>query len=586
MIKFPQFRNSVLAFALTATASHALAQYKSIPDNYQSAEPITTLGSITAPVSIVAFIDLECPFSAATVPLIEAMAKAHPDQIHLQIRQFPLDQHTESQLAHEAALAAGAQGRYFDMVDLIQANQRQMTREQYLLYAASLHLDLPRFKRDLDSHRFLPQVRNEVAEGNAIGVNQTPSLFINGKLSTGSVDAPTLASLVKAAIPTPSPSEVPRLAATPEPSPVIAKDLWQQMLSGNPTALGPTDAPVTIVEFTDFQCPFCRRSIDPLHQLIAASGGKVRWVYRSFPLDIHENSEIAAEAALAAGAQGKFWPMHDLLFAQQDVIDRAHIDTFARQIGLDMARFQADLASGNYRAAIASDRVLGNQAGVDGTPSFFINGHALTGARSLPELQQAVALAASEPGMLAPVQLATRVPSDAQEHLIAGTPQSSNSILWFSDVEASAAPAIGHVVQNLLEQQGPQLRVILKSYALPGHANAALTHRALLAASNQNRFWPFYYLLAGQTLPSSPNAARTRILAAAKEAGLDTTTFIKVLDSPEFDHQIEADHLEATSRGVRGVPVLILNGKRVDGIQPLALYEDYLHTDQAAIPAN
>ncbi|WP_041597989.1 DsbA family protein [Granulicella tundricola] len=452
--------------ALLASAPFAAAQ--------------TSFGNPAAPVSIVAFVDLECPFSAETLPHLEAYAQAHPDQVRLQLRQFPLEQHVESRLAHEAALAAGAQGKYLEMVDLIQANQRTMTRDQYLHYAEALHLDLPRFTHDLDTHRFLPQVIDEVNEGNALGVTSTPTLYINGKQTTGAQTLVELSSLIQQADYIHK-ADAPPTVATEDSAAIVSPDLWKQMLTDATQALGPSDAPITVVEFTDFQCPVCRRSVQPLHDFIAASGGKIRWIYRSFPLDIHENSQIAAEADLAAGAQGKFWPMHDLLFAQQDTIDRANLDSFARQIGLDLPRFQADLTSGRFRASIATDRVLGNKAGVDGTPAFFINCHFLSGARSLPEFQQAVALATQQPGTTTPAtQLAAAPPPP--DHLIAGTFNAPNTILWFSDVEASAAPAIGRIIQQLIAQQGPrketQLRVILKSYALPDHPAAALTHRA------------------------------------------------------------------------------------------------------------
>jgi protein-disulfide isomerase len=140
---------------------------------------------------------------------------------------------------------------------------------------------------------------------------------------------------------------------------------------------GPADAKVTIVEFSDFQCPYCKRAADVVSEVSTKYGDDVRVVFRNFPLPYHKSANLAAQASLAAHEQGKFWEMHDQLFAHQQTLDRAAIDGFARELGLDTAKFAAALDSGKYAAAVNADLLAGGPL-VDGTPTLFVNGHKLT----------------------------------------------------------------------------------------------------------------------------------------------------------------------------------------------------------------
>lgn len=141
---------------------------------------------------------------------------------------------------------------------------------------------------------------------------------------------------------------------------------------------GPADAPVTIVEFADFQCPYCRDAVATLARLQAAFPTQVRLVFRDFPLPMHADAPRAAEAAGCADEQGRFWEMHDALFA--GAVRREDLARRAADAGLDAARFQACLTSGRQQTRWQSGRALGLQLGVSATPTFFVNGRAVTGA--------------------------------------------------------------------------------------------------------------------------------------------------------------------------------------------------------------
>jgi protein-disulfide isomerase len=138
---------------------------------------------------------------------------------------------------------------------------------------------------------------------------------------------------------------------------------------------------VTIVEFSDFECPYCRRGYAALDEILDSYDGDVRLVYRHLPLPMHANAQMAAEASLAAHAQGKFWPFHDLLFNNQRSLSPDAIRGFAEELGLDMDAFSAALEAHTYADQVADDVRTARELGLGGTPSFMINGRPLVGAK-------------------------------------------------------------------------------------------------------------------------------------------------------------------------------------------------------------
>lgn len=151
-------------------------------------------------------------------------------------------------------------------------------------------------------------------------------------------------------------------------------------------ALGPADAPITIVEFSDYECPFCKRAHPTVTEVLKKYPDKVRLVFRHFPLDnIHPNARPAAEASLCAEDQGKFWPFHELVFASGSELNAATLRGVAEKAGLDLAKYDACVKERRHRARVDADVAAGREAGVSGTPAFFVNGIPLSGARSVDE---------------------------------------------------------------------------------------------------------------------------------------------------------------------------------------------------------
>jgi len=152
-------------------------------------------------------------------------------------------------------------------------------------------------------------------------------------------------------------------------------------------AKGPEGAPLQVVVFTDFQCPFCRQHAQDLNGLVEHYGDRVRLVVRQFPLPMHPLAHVAAEAALAAHAEGRFWKFHDLLFAEARVdMTEDTLTSVAVQVGLDMSRFQRALETGFFRGIVDKDVRDGESIGVTGTPTTYLNGRELVGSVGLEKL--------------------------------------------------------------------------------------------------------------------------------------------------------------------------------------------------------
>lgn len=554
----------------------------------------SSTGSQDAPVTILEFSDFECPFSRKAAPVIQELLRANPGIIRLVFRQNPLPFHAHSALAHEAALAAGAQGKFWEMHDLLFAHQEKLSEGDLLQYASQLHLDMQNFRQALESHLFRPLVDADLEIGKGLGVTGTPTFFINGTKIVGAQSVESFKAAVDQAL-----GITNKAAAAPIP---IAQGAIEKVEVGSSQVRGAAQAPVTIVEFSDFQCPFCARAVPTLQQLAREYPSGVRWVFKNFPLDFHPDSMLAHKAALAAGEQGKFWEMHDLIFASQGAIRRDDLLQKAGQLGLDMKRFVADLESAKLQKVIDEEKTEGARLGVTGTPTFFVNGKRFVGAWPLDEYKKLVDAElkgnSGKPAMVAAVSPKPDLDA-AKPARSAGTPplgalpkvtfasrgpeMAPITITWYCDLESPLGPQAAELVSQITASYPEKVRVVFKNLPLEFHAHAALAHQAMLAAGAQGKFWQMQQLI----LTNQRKMTRDDLIAHAKALGIDQAKFTRALDKQTFQPVLDQDAADARSQGVYGVPVFFINGKRLDGVQPLALFKTLINSElnnqQAAV---
>ena len=352
-------------------------------------------GPQDAKVTIIEFSDYQCPFSKRVQPTLEKILEKYPNDVKHVFKQHPLAFHKDAPLASEAALASGEQGMFWQMQEIIFENQKKLKEDNLLDYAKELGLDLEQFKADLADHRYKPQVDREAQQAVKIGATGTPAFFVNGRYLSG---AKPLDSFVKVIDDELSGKEIPSKwgknvkegKAQKKTQPAEDPNKIYTIPVGDSPVKGTKDAPITIVMFQDFQCPFSKRSQSTVKQVMDAYPDQIELAFKNFPLGFHKQAMIAAEAGMAADAQGKFWEMHDKIFTNQKQIDIDILKGYAQELNLDMNKFNADLETNRYKKVIDSDMKLARGAGVRGTPTFFINGKKLVGAKPLPAFQEVI----------------------------------------------------------------------------------------------------------------------------------------------------------------------------------------------------
>ncbi len=172
----------------------------------------------------------------------------------------------------------------------------------------------------------------------------------------------------------------------PRAEPKLLDDPVEIPTAGAPSK-GPNDARITIVEFSDFECPYCAKASSEIAQLMSDYPKDVKLIYKQFPLETHPHARMAAQAALAAQEQGKFWELHDRMFANYRQLSREHVASWAQELGVDLAKFNAGMDSKVIATRIEKDLHDGEYAGVNGTPTFFINGQRYNGPPTVSALK-------------------------------------------------------------------------------------------------------------------------------------------------------------------------------------------------------
>lgn len=375
---------------------------------------------------------------------------------------------------------------------------------------------------------------------------------------------------------------------------------------------GAADAKVTLVAFCEFQCPYCKRAAPVLAALQKEYGSSLRVVFKHLPLPFHDRALPAALAVEAAGEQGRFFEMHDRLFASSEPLTDERIETEARELGLELGAFRTARTEDRLRQRIVDDQKLAEQLGVRGTPSFFVNGRKLVGLRPLEafkalideELEKASALLArgtapsalydtlTRDGLTRSAPAATEAgergaspESDQTVHKIElgkspsrGPAAAPITIAVFSDFQCPFCKRIEPTLQALEKEFPGQLRVVWKNFPLAAHGSAARdAARAALAAAEQGQFWAMHDKL----FENQPALDRQSLERYAAELGLQLPAFRTALDSADTEAAIAADLKQGEALGVHGTPALFVNGRRIEGAQPLPIFRTIVKQELA-----
>jgi protein-disulfide isomerase len=584
-----------------------------------------SLGPADAPVVIVEFSDYQCPYCGRAQATLRALLNTYPTQVRLVFKNNPLAFHGDADLAAQAALAAGAQGKFWDYHDLLFENQKAMARSDLEDYAVRLGLDMRRFGEALDQGTFEAAIRGDQALATKLGargipnffINRgIPNFFINGRKFIGSkplaafqevIDAElklaagsTYSARVEANF-VEAPAEKNRKPKSDRPG---GNDLQIYKIPvGNAPVKGSDDAPVTIIEFGDFQCPFCARVRATLETLMSKEQyrGKIRIAFKQLPLPFHKEAKLAAQAALAANTQGKFWEYHDLLFQNQKALGRQDLEFYASEVGLDMVAFRAALDNEVHLADVEADLGQSVTFGARGTPHFFINGKRLSGAQSLEKFEAAVddalvraekfrdrnlsgnalydaivedgaekyVLSERRPRADVPDDKVwkIRIPRDAPSR---GKRNAPITLVEFADFQCPFCARSSTSTDALFTKYGGKIRVVFFNLPLPFHKDASLAAEAAMAAHAQGKFWEYRALLFANTRALK----RDDLERYAEEVGLKMRPFRRALNKRKYKGKVARDLALATRLEARGTPTFFINGRKLVGAQPSAKFEE------------
>lgn len=368
-------------------------------------------GAKNAKVTIVEFSDFQCPFCGRVVPTVKQLLEKYPRDVQVVFVNQPLPFHENAKGAAKAFLAARGQNKAWQLHDKMFANQQALTAPQLEGYAKEVGLDVAKWKKELDDPTTERMLADDQALASSVGANGTPTFFINGRELSGAQPFPAFQAIVD--------EEIKKADALLKGG-VKPERLYERLMADNIAAAPPTapsngangapaapaapvkidlgtspvkgsrSAPVTIVAFSDFQCPFCSRAVPVIKQIEDAYKDKVRIAFKNLPLPFHDHAQLAAEASLAAHEQGKFWPYHDTLFANQQALERPSLEKYAADLGLDVGKFKVALDSGRFKKQVEEDARLAASVGATGTPTFFINGRALVGAQPFEKFKELI----------------------------------------------------------------------------------------------------------------------------------------------------------------------------------------------------
>ncbi|MBX3228592.1 MAG: thioredoxin domain-containing protein [Labilithrix sp.] len=582
-----------------------------------------TRGSRLAAVTIVVFSDFQCPFCSRLVPTLDRLYETYgAENLRIVFKNQPLPFHPHAQLAAEVGqgvLELSGNEAFWRYHDLVFEKQRDMEPEPILAWAAAAGADERLIRDGIQQRRWATKVSRDREAARTVGANGTPASFVNGILVSGAQSFEKFKAVVEAELEVsrglasqgiPREQIYTRLAATnfkskedeaaAEERAEAAREAAElkvvhKIPAGNGPARGPATAEVTIIEFSDFQCPYCKKVGPTLERIRREYGDKVRIVWRDNPLSFHPRAEPAAQLARAARAQkgdAGFWAVHDALFASQPKLDDADLEQIATDAKLDVQKAMAAVKAKTYASAIDADVVLGDDFEVKGTPNFFVNGRRLSGAQPFEkfkplideEIAKATALlkagtartalydALIKDGKTPPEPERRAVPGLSLNAPFRGAANAKVVIQEFADFQCPFCAKVDATLEDLLKAYPGKVKIVWRDLPLSIHADAPLAAEAAREAFKQKGNDGFAKMQA-LLFKNQSALSRSDLDGYAQQIGLDATKFAVALDNHTHAAAVQAEKKAAEDAKVTGTPGFLVGPYWVSGAQPLSKFK-------------
>jgi protein-disulfide isomerase len=576
-------------------------------------------GSWDAPVTIVEFGDLECPNTKSAAKTLEALKERYgAAKLRLIWKHLPLDLHDNARDAAEAAatvLGLGGNDAFWKFQALALQHQDDLEGENYVMWAEAAGVRREAYREAKSAGRFAGKLDDDRELAVELGARATPSFRVNGVTLPGAATVEEFQAVIDAEL-----EKAAKLVAsgtrpadvyvtltnqtTPEtaaPAAVAAtagvEDIvWQVPVFPDDPTLGPADALVTVVEFSDFQCPFCKRVLPTLEELMRNHPGEVRLVWKDQPLSFHaaaRPSALLGRAAYERLGNVGFWRAHAALFESQPDLDTDALQTIAKKLGLPWGPVAAAIARKQSKK-LEQSVSLAEDVEARGTPHFFLNGVRLSGAQPIAEFEalferrRAAALALANTGVPRDKLYETTIQNGrkAAEPKRVDVPAPDKStptrgpagarvvIQEWSDFQCPFCSRVQDTLRTLEREFAGRVKLAWRHNPLPFHKDAALASEAAQEVFEQRgaaAFWRYHdALFAAQSAPGG--LERANLEALAQRQGLDLTRFQKALDTRMHQAKVELDLASAKSAGISGTPTFVINGYVVSGAQPITAF--------------
>jgi protein-disulfide isomerase len=571
-------------------------------------------GSRCAPVTIVVFSDFQCPFCSRLDATFERLREEYgDDRLRVVFKNDPLPFHQHARLAAEVGqgvLALAGQEAFWRYVAAAFRQQPSISPEAIRGWAVAAGVDERALDQGLESKRWAAKIDRDVALAKRLDAQGTPASFINGVFVSGArpfdqfkekIDAELAKAKALVERGTPRDKLYSALVASNYKAAQDQDDddaaraaaeakVVNKIPVGAGPARGPATALVTIIAFSDFQCPFCKRAEETLGRIRREYGDKVRVVWRDMPLPFHSRAEPAAELARAARAQQGdtgFWAVHDLLFDAQPNLEEADLERIAREAKLDVAKAMTAVKAKSFKKVIDDDAEVGDDFEAAGTPHFFVNGRRLAGAQPFDkfkpiideEITKAEALlrngtprtglydALVKDGKTPPEPLRKSIAAAPATAPYRGTASAKVVIQEVGDFQCPFCKRADATMEELLKAYPGKIKVVWRDKPLSMHPDARLAAEAAREAYAQKGnegFAKMHKLL----FENQQALKRDDLDGYAKSLGLDMRKFASALDGHTHQGVVDADEKNMNDAGVSGTPAFFVGPYFVSGAAP------------------
>ena len=514
------------------------------------------LGAADAEIVMVEFSDFQCPYCTRAYPTVKKIIENYGDKVKLVFAHLPLSFHPEAQKAAEAAECASDQDKFWEYHDIL-FETGELSIDNLKAHAKTLNLDTEEFDNCLDGGLKKVIVGGHAKLAQQNGASGTPTFFLNGKKIVGAQPYENFAAEIEAILSgKPIPTQEPTPTPTPTPSPIKTVDISDREIKGS------SDAEIIMVEFSEYQCPYCKRVQPTVEQLIEEYDGKVAMAHMNFI--VHASAHLSSQAVECAGDQDKYFQMHDKIF-ETSKTDEAGLKEVAAEIGLDMDKFNPCLEDGEKIETIDAQTKIGKTQAIRGTPSFIIgklengkvSGNLLVGAQPITEFKKTIDSLLGIEVKLEPAVEPTQEPkptailADISDRAIKGPKDAVFTIIEFSEYQCPYCKRVQPTVEQLIEEYDGNVNMAHMNFIV--HASAHLSSQAVECAGDQDKYFQMH-----DKIFETSKTDEAGLKEVAAEIGLDIEQFNNCLDSAEKAKIVDEQTAIGKSVGVSGTPSFII----------------------------